>query len=217
MTRIRYWWWRKQGLDGSLQGKPPSEILASAGWARSVGGVGPYLTLFARGGVRRAEADRAAAQLEICELPSARGCTYVVPARDFPLALKAGAGFAGECDTARRLGVAAKEVDKLCAGVIDALAEAPLDPDALRQRLGGLVRNLGEEGKKKGLTTTLPAALERLQEEGEIRRMPVDGRLDRQRYRYALWRPNPLAKCTLSREEVQVELARRYFSWIAPA
>ncbi len=133
------------------------------------------------------------------------------------MALKAGAGFAGECDTARRLGVAAKEIDKLCAGVIDALAEAPLDPDSLRQRLGGLVRNLGEEGKKKGLTTTLPAALGRLQEEGEIRRMPVDGRFDRQRYRYTLWRPNPLAKFTLSRAEVQVELARRYFSWIAPA
>ncbi len=217
MTRIRYWWWRKQGLDGSLQGKRPSEILASAGWARSVGGAAPYLTLFARGGVRRAGADAAAAKLEICELPSARACTYVIPARDFPLALKAGAGFANECDTARRLGVPGKEIDKLCAGVIDALAKAPLDPDELRQRLGGLVRNLGEEGKKKGLTTTLPAALGRLQEEGEIRRVPVDGRLDRQRYRYTLWRPNPLAKFKLSREEVQVELARRYFSWIAPA
>lgn len=217
MTRIRYWWWRRQGLDGSLRGKPAAQILASPGWARSVGGAAPYLTLFARGGFRRAEADKAVAAAEICELPAARGCTCVVPASGFALALKAGAGFGDECDTARRLGVPAKEVDKLCDGVIGALAEGPLDPDELRLHLGGLVRNLGEDGKKKGLTTTLPAALGRLQEEGEIRRIPVNGRLDQQRYRYTLWRPNPLAKCKLSRDEVQTELARRYFSWIGPA
>ena len=219
MNRIRYWWWRRQGLDGSLQGKPAAGILASSGWVRSVGGAGPYLTLFARGGHRRAEADQAVAGSEICELPAARGCTHVVPASGFALALKAGAGFGGECDTTRRLGVPGKEIDKLCDGVIAALADGPLNPEELRLRLrlGGLVRNLGEEGKKKGLTITLPAALGRLQEEGEIRRIPVNGRLDRQRYRYTLWRPNPLAKCKLSREEVQTELARRYFSWIGPA
>ncbi len=217
MTRIRYWWWRKQGLDRSLHGKPAAEILASAGWARSVGGVAPYLTLFARGGLRRAAVDRAAAGLEICELPGARGCTYVLPARDFALGLRAGAGFAGECDTARKLGVPSREIDKLCDGVIAALADGPLDPGQLRGRLGALVRNLGEGGKKKGLITTLPAALGRLQGEGEIRRIPVNGRLDRQRYRYALWRPNPLAKFKLSREEVQTELPRRYSSWISPA
>ena len=49
--KLRAWWAHRQGLDGSLAGKPPAEILEVSGWARSVGGVGPYLTLFARGGV----------------------------------------------------------------------------------------------------------------------------------------------------------------------
>jgi len=79
------------------------------------------------------------------------------------------------------------------------------------------VRNLGEEGKRRGLTSTLPLALGRLQAEGEIRRIPANGRLDQQRYRYALWRPNPLAGCTLSSEEAYSQLARRFFSWINPA
>ena len=92
-SRIRAWWSHRQGLDGSLAGKGPAEILAGTGWARSVAGVGPYLTLFSRGGITREAVDRAVASLEICELPSARGCTYVVPASDFALALKVGQPF----------------------------------------------------------------------------------------------------------------------------
>lgn len=45
-------------------------------------------------------------------------------------------------------------------------------------------RNLGEAGKKKGVITTLPVALGILQAHGEIRRVPVNGRLDQQRYGY---------------------------------
>ena len=62
-------------------------MLERSGWSRSVGGCGPYLTLFARAGLSRADADAAVAKLQIHELPSARGCTYVVPSSDFALAL----------------------------------------------------------------------------------------------------------------------------------
>ena len=79
------------------------------------------------------------------------------------------------------------------------------------------MRNLGPEGVKKGITTTLPVALGLLQAEGEIRRLPVDGRLDRQRYRYTLWSSNPLAKWKKSPAEAFTELARQYFGWIGPA
>ncbi|HXO43688.1 MAG TPA: crosslink repair DNA glycosylase YcaQ family protein, partial [Thermoanaerobaculia bacterium] len=71
--------------------------------------------------------------------------------------------------------------------------------------------------KKKGLSTTLPLALGRLQSAGEIRRVPVNGRLDQQRYRYTLWRPNPLDGFGLTPEECNVELARLFFTWIGPA
>ncbi len=115
------------------------------------------------------------------------------------------------------MGVTEKEIDKLCDAVVTALEKGPLDPDGLREATGKAVRNLGAEGKKKGLTTTLPVALGKLQASGDIRRVPTNGRFDQQRYQYALWRPNPLRSFKLSPEQVHTELARKYFGWIGPA
>src|SRR5579863_4379611 len=204
-SRLRAWYAHRQGLDGSLQGQSPAEVLERAGWARSVGGVSPYLTLFSRAGISREQADGAAAKLQIYELPSARGCTYVLPASHFALGLAAGRGFDGEMKTAAKLGVTEKEIDKLCGAVVGALEKGPLDPDGLREAAGKAVRSLGPEGKKKGLSTTLPVALGKLQESGDIRRVPTNGRFDQQRYQYALWHPNPLRGFCWSPEEVHIE------------
>src|SRR5256885_8397244 len=104
--KLRAWWSHRQGLDGALSGAAPASVFEQTGWARSVGGVGPYLTLFARAGTTRAAADSAVAKLQIHELPAARGCTYVVPSSDFALALKAGESFSGaDMRTASKLGV----------------------------------------------------------------------------------------------------------------
>lgn len=217
-TKLRAWLSHKQGLDGTRQGHSSADVLQRSGWARSVGGVGPYLTLFARAGITREQADADAARLEIYELPSARGCTYVLPARDFPLALKIAQAFGGgEMRTAEKLGVTAKEIDRLCGAIVGALEKGPLDPEELRQSVGKAVRDLGLEGKKKGLNSTLPVALGNLQTSGDIRRIPVNGRFDTQRYRYTLWRPNPVADFKPSAEEAATRLARLYFSWIGPA
>jgi hypothetical protein len=213
---LRAWWAHRQGLDGSLAGASPATVLERSGWARSVGGVGPYLTLYARAGTPRAAADKAVAALKIHELPSARGCTYVVPAPDFALALKVGEGY-GDMRTAEKLGVTVKEVDKLCAAIERALDASALSPDELRDAVGSATRSLGPEGTKKGLATTLPLGLGRLQSEGGIRRVPVNGRLDQQRYKYVRWNPSPLASLRLSLDEALTELARRYFRWIGPA
>jgi hypothetical protein len=217
-ARLRAWWWHRQGLDGSLRGRSPAAVLERSGWARSVGGVGPYLTLFARAGTPREEADRAAAQLEIHELPTARGCTYVIPANDFALGLKVGQDFTGgDMKAALRIGVTEKEIDELCDAVLRALESGPLEPELIREATGGAARSLGEEGKKKGLSTTLPLALGRLQSSGDIRRVPVNGRLDQQRYKYALWKPNPLAAWRGSVADAMTGLARRFFRWVGPA
>jgi hypothetical protein len=56
-----------------------------------------------------------------------------------------------------------------------------------------------------------------LQTAGEIRRTPVNGRLDQQRYRYCVWKPNPLKNFKMDADQVATELARRYFRWIGPA
>jgi hypothetical protein len=216
-TKLRAWWAHRQGLDGAPAGKSASEVLETSGWARSVGGSAPYLTLFARAGLTREQIDADVAALSIHELPSARGCTYVLPSSDFALGLKLAQGFTGEWKVAEKLGVTRKEIDKLSQAVLRALEKGPLDPEALRKAAGGAVRNLGAEGQKKGMTTTLPLTLGELQRSGQIRRIPANGRLDQQRYSYALWRPNPLDGWGLSTEEAHVALARRFFRWIGPA
>src|SRR5262249_37607849 len=60
-------------------------------------------------------------------------------------------------------------------------------------------------------------ALGRLHIAGELRRISTTGRLDNQRFRYARWRPNPLAKRKLDETTVAKELMRRYFRWMGPA
>lgn len=217
-AKLRAWWSYKQGLDGSLKGKTPAEVLERCGWARSVGGVGPYLTLFSRAGLSRDRIDKAVAKLEIHELPTARGCTYVLPAADYALGLKAGEAFAGgDVKVALKLGVTEKEVAKLGDAVLKALEKGPLEPDAIRDAVGKAARSLGPEGVKKGISSTLPLALGKLQVTGDIRRIPTIGRLDQQRYKYTLWKPNPLAKYKATAEETYTQLARHYFHWIGPA
>ena len=216
MKKLQAFWFHRQGLDGSLRGKKPAEVLERVGWSRSVGGVGPYLTLFARARTTREATDAAVANLEIHELPTARGCTYVLPASDYALGLTLGRDFNSDMKTALKLGVTEAEIDKLCDAVVKALAKGPLDPDGIREATGKASRSLGEEGKKKGLSTTLPVALGRLQARGQIRRVPVNGRLDQQRYRYVNWTPNPLLSYEESTDPF-TELARRFFHWVGPA
>jgi hypothetical protein len=96
--KLRAWWWARQGLDGSLQGSTPATILERAGWMRSVGGAGPYVGMYVRAGLSRVDVEAALAAGEIQELPSARGCTYVLPASDYALGLQAGQGFDDESE-----------------------------------------------------------------------------------------------------------------------
>jgi hypothetical protein len=218
IEKLRSWWWRRQGFDPATSFSSPAHVLKQSGWSRSVGGCAPYLTLFSRAGISREAADKAVEKLEIHELPSARACTYVVPADDYALALTLARGFgSGDMRVAEKLGVTQKEVDKLCVAVLGALKSGPLAPDDLRQSVGNAVRSLGAEGQKKGISSTLPLALGQMQRGGEIRRISTNGRLDNQRYQYALWRPNPLGKATLEPERAMAEIARRFFEWIAPA
>jgi hypothetical protein len=216
LSALRAWWWHRQGLDGSLDGASPAEVLARTGWARSVGGSNPYLTLQARAGTDREAADEAVAAMEIYELPSVRGCTYVLPREHFALGLQLGSGAPeAELRTLEKLGVTREEIDRLCGEVLAVLATGrTLDPAKLKDELGDAVRNLGEEGKKKGQSTTLPAALGLLQADGEIRRVPTNGRLDQQRYAYVRWSPPTTG---LDKRAAQAELARLYFDWTGPA
>lgn len=72
MTQLKPRVWRshKQVLDGSLWGRSPVAAFDWAGWARSVGGVGLYLTTHARTGAAREKIDADGLTLAIRELPS---------------------------------------------------------------------------------------------------------------------------------------------------
>src|SRR5215468_1854439 len=85
----------------------------------------------------------AMAKLEIHELPSARGCTYVLPASDFALGITAAQSDTSELKLAEKLGVTRKEIDKLCDAVVGALEKQALDPEGLRDAVGKAARNLG--------------------------------------------------------------------------
>src|SRR5258708_408414 len=137
--KLRAWWSHRQGLDGALAGQSPAAVLETSGWARSVGGVSPYLALFARAGITR---DAAEAAAQIHELPSARGCTYVLPASDFAMGLRISQGSdEPEMKLAKKLGVTDSEVAALCKAVLQALSQGPLDPDALRTATGDASRS----------------------------------------------------------------------------
>ena len=155
--KLRSWWFHRQGLDGRLRGESASKVLGDTGWARSVGSAAPYLTLFSRGRLSRKAADAAVARLEIHELPSARGCTYAVPACDFALALKAASGF-GDSDlkVAYKLGVTDKEIGKLCEAVVKALDKGPLDPEQIREATGRHRAASAKKEKRRGLPPPCP-------------------------------------------------------------
>jgi len=134
---------------------------------------GPYLTLHARAGLSREAVDAAVAAVEIHELPAARSCTYVLPASDYALALTlAAAAGDGEMKLALKLGVTPKEVDALCDAVLLALKNGPAEPDRIRATVGPKARSLGADGRRKGLASTLPLALDRLQVSGHIAACP---------------------------------------------
>ncbi|MGM9474353.1 DNA glycosylase AlkZ-like family protein [Pseudarthrobacter sp. YS3] len=214
---LRAWAWHKQGLDGSLLGAEPAEVFASAGWARSVGGANPYLTLFARAATSREKADAEVLSVKIHELPTARGCTYVLGHQDFAWGLQIGRDAAvAPFRVLARMGVERGEITLLEEEILHALAEAggALDPRQLKDVLGNSVRNLGEEGKKKGAATTLPTALGLLQADGRIRRVPINGRLDQQRYAYALWNLPTTAMDDAAARSLLVE---RYLGWTGGA
>ena len=214
---LRAWAWHRQGLDGSLAGKTSEEVLDRAGWARSVGGANPYLTLFARAGIRREQVDRDVAELRIHELPTARGCTYVLGRKDFAWGLQVGRDAAvAPFKVLARLGVERGEITLLEEQVLHTLMESsdPMDPKQLRDELGESVRSLGEEGKKKGASTTLPTALGLLQADGRIRRVPVNGRLDQQRYAYTSW---ALPPSTIDDDAARARLIERYLRWTGGA
>lgn len=220
MDKLCAFWSVKQGLDRLHPEWSPRQTLAKTGWQRAVGGSNPYQAIWARTGHPTAMADQAAKDIEIHELPSARGCTYVLPKDHFAIGLRVAEGTSERAaiQTAiKHLGFTEEELVRLCAKMMDVVSDEPKDPKALREAMGDVVRNFGEEGKKRGQTTSLGLALGKLQVEGKIRRVPNNGRLDNERFGYARWNDSPLDDGAIDRQAAFVALAQAFWGWLGIA
>ncbi len=160
--------------------------------------------------------DADVASLAIHEFASARGCTYLLPAEHFQVGIKCGQGFNAESAirTAKnKLGVTDREIEDLKAGILRALAAGPLGTSDLKEPLGDLYKNFGEAGKKIGQTTNVSLGLLSLQAEAKIRRIPSDGRLDGQSYKYCLFENAPAVDESYPQAQAFRDLARLFWGW----
>lgn len=217
LRKLRAYWSHKQGLDSRLEGCADG-VLENVGWFRSVGGSSPYLGLFVRTGQLRVDVDREVAEGSVGELPSVRGCTYILPKCHFDLGLRLSLPYAEkQVDAAcKNLGVTREMVASLEGAILASLSEATQDPTQLRKSVAKWIVDLGPAGKKKGLTSTLPLALGLLQSKGHIQRVPINGRLDQQRYAYR-YEPRSHPVETMPLNDAYQQLADLYWRWAGPA
>jgi hypothetical protein len=177
-----------QGLLGA--GRNLVSVLEDNGFVRTLGGIDVYLALKARlPGLRREEVDAAVIEHRAQVLPAARGCIYLLARAHAPVALRVADLLSAprEKREHEKAGIRPGEVDEIAAAARELLrAKGPLTTNAIRAGLPkDMVRGLGEAGKKLGISSPLPAALRRLEFQGDIERTLEDGRLDSERY---LWR-----------------------------
>lgn len=217
LERARRAWSAGQGLE-TRSTDAVAKCVAATGWLRSIGGAEPYLALVARTEKASVAAvTRALRSGALQIVPSVRGCMYVVPKAHVPLSLRVAAALGGPRlgkDLAKA-GSSLDEVDGMADAILAALADAPRETRALADALPeGVVRSLGAKGKKVGLTTTLPPALRRLEFLGRVTRVPVEHRLDHERYE---WAATGSTLAEVDAAEVWREMAALYFRWAGPA
>ncbi len=206
LDRARAFWHQRQGLaepgKGSIE-----EIVAATSWPRTLGGVDVYLAVRARlPGMRRQDLDEAVAQSRLQVIPAVRGCIYLVPRSQVPLVLRVAEDQARKRSEREmeKVGVALTELADVGEAVLKALRKGPLTTDALRKALPeGVVRSLGEKGKKVGISSTLPPALRHLEFEGKVERTLENGRLDTERYHWRLPAKNPFTGAKVPAEAAE--------------
>ncbi len=215
LAAARAAWSRRQHLHAPHAGSL-HDLVAATGWLRTLGGAEAYLALAARQpGTTVADVHRAIAQRELVVAPAVRGCVYVVPFADLPLAL-ATARSQSEARLLRDLAKAGCDeatLHRTAAAVSEALAQGPATTAGLRAQLGDAVVSLGDVGKKIGLTSTLPPALRWLEWRGRVLRAPEGERLDHDRY---TWVGAEVEVPDAGDAELARDLAEAYLRWCAP-
>lgn len=190
LATARAIWTRKQGLAEPFTGTS-ADIVARAGWFRTLGGADVYLAAKARiPNLTKAALDADVAARSLQPIPAVRGCIHLVPRQHVALALRHAESTWRKRAEAEivKAGATWKEVTSAGRAALETLGTTELSTDALRRALPkGASRSLGEAGKKIGLSSTLPTALRDLEFRGLLERRPETG-LDSERY---LWRRPP--------------------------
>jgi hypothetical protein len=208
----------------AAQGFPPGpkksivQVLEETGFVRTLGGSDIYLAVRARmPGMRREDLEAVVEAHEAQIVPAVRGCMYLVPRRDVPLALR----MADVVSRSRherdqeKAGIRPGETDEVGKAVLETLRErGPLTTDALRKALpAGTLRSLGEAGKKVGISSPLPGALRMLEFDGHVERTLEGRRLDSERYRWRAAARSPFEGVRMSEDPIDLfaGLARIFF------
>jgi hypothetical protein len=192
-----------------------ADVVAKAGWIPSAGGTGPYLSIRARiPGANRQDVDDAVFErMDILELPSVRDTAFLVPRADAGIALAAGRRSYAE--RLRKLPVDASELASLGEQILKTLGDNTRTTEQLRRDLPpNSIRDLGDAGKRLGITSTLTATLKLLQSEGKLLRTNAERRLDGRTHLYRRW---PSEIDTTPPPDLDRALASRFLSWSAPS
>lgn len=217
--QVRAFWVTRAGL-GRPVAKRPDAVVAKCDWPRTLGGVSAYLALRARcPDSTRAAVDRAVAKGKVRVAPALRGCIYLVPERHHALLMRLADVLARprlERDL-DKAGATMKEVDDAAEAIASVLADGPKSTDAIRAALPSkTVRSLGARGKRVGMSSVLPAALRELEFRGRVRRTLEGGRIDSERYLWALESGEP-PQVPAGGAELIAEVLDAVLAFVAPA
>jgi hypothetical protein len=192
-----------------------ADVVDRGGWIPSAGGTGPYLAIRARiPSTSRQDVDDAVfGRMELLELPGVRDTAFLVPRDDAGLALAAGRRTYDE--RLRKLPVDRRVTESLGAKILKVIGDGVFTTDQLRRALPpNSIEDLGEAGKRLGITSTLTVALKLLHAEGRVLRTNAEQRLDGKTHLYRRW---PKEIDTTPPPDLDRTLATRFLSWSAPA
>jgi DNA glycosylase AlkZ-like len=196
-------------------GMTVAEVVERGGWIPSAGGTGPYLAVRARiPSITRQDVDDAVFdRMEVLELPSVRDTAFLVPRANAGLALAAGRRSLAE--RLRKLPVDHRAIESLGAKILKVIGDGVFTTDQLRRALPpNSIEDLGEAGKRLGITSTLTAALKLLHAQGRVLRTNAERRLDGKTHLYRRW---PKEIDTTPPPDLDRALAARFLAWAAPA
>jgi hypothetical protein len=201
-------------LGGAAKKRLPLETLADIGWIPMPSIATPYLALFARDAIVHRR-DLEDPRVEIAVVPGPRGATWLVPSSEAPLAR----AFAVADHASREARIAAsttltsRDLEGTREALRDAMAK-PVTLDEIRSRLAdGLLRSLGDVGRKAGMPTLASMVLRNMWVTGEVMRVQGEGTLDTAVVR---WGIDPRPRTVPTAADAVIVVAARWLAAHGP-